>query len=286
MSILATYKNNQAQQTNRLHSPNLWYDCDRDSLRTGDVDGFYFFDDFLDFNLPATQTTAVTQGRYTAYCATAGQWIQDAMPHSATAGVGNGWISGLCDTDGDAMCIGTNSAPLLLTTTQTGKAWFEARIATTSILTNMGQIFCGLCESPALAAYSATVPLGNADVANATNAMLGFRRAEDGLTVLDTVYADHSTTYGVVKASANSGVIAANTAFKLGIKVDMSDSTRCVRFYVNGLECADAMTKATLLGTTYLDVSQLGPCLAFYADSAGTADYLYMDWWALASTLG
>lgn len=271
---------------NRLHSPNLWYDCPMGGIINKSVDGLHFFDDFLTFNLPATQTTAVTQGDYTAYCATAGQWIQDAMPHSSTAGVANGWISGLCDTDGDSMAIGTNSAPILLTTTQTGKFWFEARIATTSILTNMGQIFLGLCESPALAAYSSTVPLGNADTANATNAMIGWRRAEDGLTVLDTVYADHSTTYGVVQASANSLTLAANTAIKLGIKVDMGDATNCVQFYVNGIRTSTSMTKAALLALTYLDVAQLGPVLAFYADSAGTADYLYMDWWGYASTLG
>lgn len=270
--------------TNRLHSPNLWADCPLDAIREANRDGFYFFDDFLDFNLPATQTSEVTQGRYKAYCATAGQWIADEMPHSTTAGVGNGWISGLCDTDGDSMAIGTTACPVLLTTTNTGKAWFEARIATTSILTNMGQIFCGLGENR-VAAFTSTVPLGNADTANATNAMIGFRRAEDGLSVLDTVYADHSATYGVVKASASSGVLAANTAIKLGMKIDMSDTLRCVRFYVNGLECADAMTKAALLALSFVDVSGLGPLLAFYADSAGTSDYLYLDWWAVASTL-
>lgn len=277
--------------TNRLHSPNLWYDCP-DDLKKGvsgggtisGSQGIGFFDDFLDYTLPGTQTTVVAQGRYKAYCAASGQWISDNMPHSTTAGVGNGWVSGLCDTDGDSMAIGTEACPIVLTTTQTGKVWFEARIATTSILTNMGQIFCGLNENR-VAAFSSTVPLGNGDTANASAAMLGWRRAEDGLTVLDSVYADHSTTYGVVQASANSGVLAANTPIKLGMKIDMGDATNCVTFYVNGLPCTTTMTKAALLALSFVDVSGLGPCLAFYADSAGTADYLYLDWWGYASTL-
>lgn len=271
--------------TNRLHSGNLWrLGTDENTYRARG--GTWFFDDFLDYTLPGTQTTVVAQGRYKAFSATAGQWISDNMPHSTTAGVTDGWISGLCDTDGDAMAIGTEACPIVLSTTGNRKMVFEARIATTSILTNMGQIFCGLCENR-VAAFSATVPLGNqttaAPVANASNAMIGFVRAEDGLSVLNTLYADHSTTYGTIGSTASTGVLAANTAIKLGMYFNPDDTDRCVRFYVNGLECSTAMTKAALLATTYLDVAGLGPCLAFYADSAGTADYLYMDWWGYAT---
>ncbi len=204
------------------------------------------------------------------------------MPHSTTAGTAGGIISGLCDTDGDSMAIGTYASPFLLTTTMSGKLWFEARIATTSILTDMGQIFCGLCENR-VAAFSSTVPLGNGDTLNTSNAMIGFRRAEDGLGVLDTIYGDHSATAGVIGAAANS-TLAANTWIKLGMVFDPSDALRCVRFFVDGVECLTAMTKAALLALTYVDVSGLGPCLAFYADSAGTADYLYLDWWRVAQT--
>lgn len=279
MGAFPTYARNFTSNSNRLHSPNLWRrGPGLDAVQNGYRDGTYFFDDFLDYTLPGTQTTVVAQGRYKAYSASAGQWVSDNMPSSTTAGVADGWISGLCDTDNDAMAIGTEASPIVLSTTGTRKCIFEARIATTSILTNMGQIFCGLNENR-VAAFSSTVPLGGGDAFNTSSAGIGFRRAEDGLSVLDTIYWDHSATESVVQSTASTGVLAANTAIKLGLFFNPDDTDRCVRFFVNGLECTTAMTKAALLATTYLDVAGLGPCLAFYADSAGTADYLYLDWW-------
>ncbi len=268
----------------RIPSPAIWADCPWEDIidPRSAIDGIAFFDDFVDYTLPGTQTSEVAQGRYKAYSATAGQWATDNMPHSTTAGTAGGIISGLCDTDGDAMAIGTQACPFLLTTTQNGKLWFEARIATTSILTNMGQLFCGLGESR-VTTFSSSVPLGNADATSNALAMIGFNRLEDGLGALNTSYADHATSWTDIGAAANS-TLAANTWIKLGMKIDFKDTLRCVRFYVDNVECANAMTKAALLATTYLDVSGMGPLLAFYADSAGTADYLYLDWWRAAQT--
>lgn len=269
----------------RRYSPAIWDDCPLSSIREGSIDGTIFEDDFVDYNLPATQTTVVTQGRYKAYCATAGQWITDYMPHSTTAGTGGGIISGLCDSDGDSMAIGTQACPFILTSTMSGKLWFEARIATTSILTNMGQLFCGLSENRSQT-YSATVPLGNADATESSGAMIGFNRLEDGLGVLNTSYSDHASVWTDIGAAANS-TLAANTWIKLGMKFEpKGDPLRAVRFFVDNVECSAAMTRAALLATTYLDIACLGPCLAFYADSAGTADYVYIDRWRCVQTYG
>jgi hypothetical protein len=173
---------------------------------------------------------------------------------------------------------------LLLTTTQTGKVYFEARIATTSVAANTGQIFCGLGEVQVLGTtgFTASVPLGNANATANSLAMVGFNRLENGTTNLNTSYADHATSWTDVQALAYTG-LAANTWIKLGIKIDFADTARCVRFFVDGIEQTTAMTKAALLALTYLDVSCLGPMLAMYADSAtSTTDYLYMDWWQIA----
>ncbi len=264
----------------RIASPAIWADCPWEDILDprSAIDGIAFFDDFLDFPLPGTQTSEAWLGRYKVYNTGSGKWITDAMPHSATASTTGGVVSTLCDTDGDAAALGTQASPFLLTTTMTNsKLWFEARIATTSILTNMGQLFCGLAENQ-IATFGAATPLANADATASTLAMIGFNRLEDGLGVLNTSYADHAATWTDIGAAANS-TLAANTWIKLGIKVNMADTLRCVRFYVDNVECANAMTKAALLATTYLDVSGLGPCLAFFADSAGTADYVYIDWW-------
>ena len=260
----------------------IWGDCPIQEILEDNDRGIMFFDDFLDWGLPGTQSTEINLGRYKVYSAANGKWITDAMPSSTTASVVGGVVSGLCDTEGDAAAFGTQACPFLLTTTQKGKIWFEARIATTSILTNMGQLFCGLAENQ-IATFGVATPLDNANATAATMAMIGFNRLEDGLGVLNTSYADHAAAWTDVQAAANS-TLAANTWIKLGMMIDFSNSLRCVRFFVDNVECTSAMTKAVLLATTFLDVSGLGPCLAFYADSAGTADYVYIDWWRVAQT--
>jgi hypothetical protein len=181
------------------------------------------------------------------------------------------------------MAIGTQASPFSFLTTANTKGWFEARIATTSILTNMGQLFCGLCEN-AVITYGAATPLANADATASTGAMIGFNRLEDGLGVLNTSYADHAAVWTDVGTAANS-TLAANTWIKLGMTWDFrptADTTRAVRFFVDDVECSSAMTKAAVLALTHLDAKGLGPCLAFFADSAGTADYVYLDWWRAA----
>lgn len=264
---------------NRTRSPNIWKDCPWDQIENGEVDGVTFKDDFADFVIPGTQTTAIWKGRYAVY-AGSGSWAADAMPHSATP-LGTGGIISALPGDNASVVIGTQSCPFSLLTTQLGKLWFEARIATTSILTNAGQLFCGLGET-AVTTYSATIPLGNANATSNALAMIGFNRLEDGLGVLNTSYADHATSWTDVQASANT-TLAANTWIKLGMTFDPKDSARCVRFFVDNIECTTAITKAVLLATTNLDAVGLGPLLAFYGDSEGS-DYVYADWWRVAQT--
>lgn len=263
--------------TNRdMNGSNLiWGDCPMQEIKEGSRNGYFFEDDLTDFWIPGTQTTAIAKGRYVVY-AGSGNWANDAMPHSATGPATGGIISAL-PGDNASVVIGTAECPFNMLTTQVGgKIWFEARIATTSILTNAGQLFCGLGET-AVTTYSATIPLGNANATSNALAMIGFNRLEDGLGVLNTSYADHATSWTDIGAAANS-TLAANTWIKLGMKVDFANTTRCVRFFVDNVECTTAMTKAALLALTSLDAVGLGPILAFYGDSEGS-DYVYLDWW-------
>ncbi len=273
----------------RLPSPDIWGDCPWMELqdpRSG-VNGVTFFDDFTDFWIPGTQTTAIAKGRYVVF-ASSGNWAPDAMPHSSAAGVNaEGGVISAVPGDGASVVIGTATCPFFLgTTNSASKGWFEGRVATTSILTNAGQMFFGLAQT-AVTTYSVTIPLGNADAISSALAMIGFNRLEDGLGVLNTSYAD-SPTPGVtawtnIQATANS-TLAANTWIKLGMRWDFTaqaDPARAVRFFVDNIECSTAMTKAALLALTSLDAVALGPCFAFYGDSEGS-DYVYIDWWRVA----
>lgn len=275
-------QNGQVNNDNKP-SPAVWDSCPFLELLNGRLNGFAYHDDFIDFPLPGTQTTEIQNGRYKMYNTGAGVWRVDTMPHASTGFQTRGVISNLCDTDGDAAAIGTQACPLTFDTTLRSRAWFEARIATTSILTNMGQLFCGLAENSTMT-FGAATPLANADATASTGALIGFNRLEDGLAVLNTSYADHASSWTNIQASANT-TLAANTWIKLGIMFDntsQSDPLRCVRFFVDNVECTSAMTRAALLALTYVDAVGLGPCLAFFADSAGTADYIYADWWRWA----
>ncbi len=287
MTNTVQYRGNQGandpELTDRLPSPHIWGDCPLTGIQFGTVNGITFFDDFTDFPLPGTQTTEIALGRYKVYCATAGVWQYDDMPHTATpAGGMGGIVSVLCDSDEDSAVLAVQDCPFSLDTTQAnGKLWFEARIATTSILTATTNFFVGLAEN-GVATYAATNPMDDDDALTGTVAMIGWRRAIAGLATLDTVYSDHAVTFTNILAAANASPLTqlkANTFIKLGFKFDPNNSAACVQFYVNGIEAPTPLTKAALLALTHVDVKGLAPCLAVSAGASGTAAYTYIDWW-------
>jgi hypothetical protein len=114
--------------------------------------------------------------------------------------------------------------------------------------------------------------------------MIGFNRRSTDLGVLRTSYVDRATSFTDVSATANS-TLAAQTWIKLGMRFDpnFSDNTRAVRFFVNNLECSAALSKATLLATTYLDAKGLGPIFSV-ASGGSTTSYAYIDWWRCVQT--
>lgn len=275
-----TFANNGAVNTDNKPSPAVWGRCPFEELQAGrTLNGWAWHEEFTDFPLPGTQTTEISLPgtRWKVYSTTAGVWAADQMPHATTIAQGKGIISALTDTDGDMAVIGTHSCPFLLDTTVPGMAIWEARVALTSILTNMGQWFVGLGENSAVT-FGAATPLANADALSTGDAKIGFNRLEDGLAVLNTSYADHAAAWTNIGASAYTA-LAANTWVKLAMIFDpKGDPLRCVRFFVNNVEMTTAMTRAALLALTHLDAKALGFVMAFFADSAGTANYQYIDW--------
>lgn len=265
------------QTTDRGPSAGVWGDCPVtiQDLRNDPTLGWFFDDDFTDFGLPGTQTTEINLGRYKVYNTGAGKVITDSMPTATGTATRGGIISMLCDTAGDQSVIGTHACPFSLNASA-GKLWFEGRIATTSIATNMTHIFFGLGNN-ADVTFGAAIPLADADATGTAVALAGFTRLEDGLGVLNTSYTDEAASYTHVQTSAGS--IAANTWIKLGMKFDPNGGSNCLSFYVNGAKTTTSLSATTLAALTHLDASGLGPVFAQFADSAGTANYAYLDWW-------
>ncbi len=271
-----------AANTDRNLSPFIWKDCPFLEIQAGRVNGVAFSDDFQDFGLPGTQTTEINLGRYTVYNTGAGKVISDSFPNGTPA-IPGGFISMLCDTAGDQSVIGTHACPFTLKSTVAGKLWFEARIATTSILTNMSHIFVGLGNNSDVT-FGAAIPLADADATGTAEGLLGWTRLEDGLGALNTSYTDEAAVYTHVQTSAGS--IAANTFVKLGMIFDPNAPVaQRINFFVNGVPTTTPMTNTTLAAFTNLNASNLGLVFAQFADSAGTANYAHMDWWRCAQLI-
>lgn len=265
------------QSTDRGPSNGLWYDAPSISkLRDNPTLGWFHDDDFVDFGLPGTQTTEINLGRYKVYNTGSGKVITDSMPTATGTATGGGIISMLCDTAGDQSVIGTHACPFSLRGSAGGKLWFEARIATTAITTNMSHIFVGLGNN-ADVTFGAAIPLADADATGTAVALYGFTRLEDGLGVLNTSYTDEAATYTHVQTSAGS--IAANTWVKVGFTFDPYGGSSAGKFFVNGTQCTTVLSATTLAALTHLDASGLGLVFAQFADSGGTANYAYLDWW-------
>lgn len=278
MNNYVTFRGTQGSNTpntGRGMSPGLWGDCPLPEVILGNQDGVHFFDDFLDFGLPGTQTTEINLGRYKVYNTGAGTIATNAsLGGTLTSG---GIISMLADTAGDGSAIATQASPFLLTgsTTNSGPMWLEARMAITGIATNNAQWFFGLGDNSAYT-LGAAKPLGDANAVASDVPFLGLQVNEDGLGVVRGVYADEAATWTEVEDSV--GTFAANTFAKVGLKYDPSNSTSCVQFYFNGIPASSVISAATLAGLTNMDAHPLGIVWAMFADSAGTSTYGYCDW--------
>jgi hypothetical protein len=237
MSNKQQYSGTSVADTDNSMS-NFWADCPIAEIRSGWRRGWFQDDDFCEFAPIGFATGAVQTteggiaGKYKAYCATAGTWVPvNAVP---TTDVGGGIIRALCDTAGDQAALGFGSSPFLLNNTA-GKLWGEARIAITGIATNNAQVFVGLGENNVMT-FGASQPLGDADAANATGAMIGHNILEDGLGVLNACYQDRSTTWVNPTSGTGIGTVAANTFHKVGWVYDPRDSTNAFTWYVNGVK--------------------------------------------------
>ncbi len=275
------YSQNLTPDAQNQLSMSIWADCPQTEIRNGIQRGWYQADDFTELSITGTQTAELlgVGGKYKLFNASgatstaAWQANQNAIPTTDSPG---GYLRGQCNTNGHSAAFGYHGTPFILSPTA-GKLWGEARIAMTGIATDNTQVFVGLAEN-GVAAYSATVPLGDADVANTSMGMIGFNVLEDGLGRLNAAYQDRATAWVNPTGGTNIGQMAANTFIKVGWKYDPANSLEAFQWFVNGVKRA-SISGTTLANLTNIDVRGLGLCLAMYADASGTANFVYLDWW-------
>lgn len=261
--------------TGRGLSPAIWGDCPIGSILEGSVPGVMIADDFEDFPLIGTQTTQIAHGRYKVFNTGGGTVAGVSAVNSVE--LGKGILDIGLDTADDSGSI-AQSYPCFLLSSTAGKLWFEARLAYTPILTNGIGWFLGLAET-GLWTLATGVPFNGGDAITNTASAIGFRKEEDGLGVIDTVYSDRATSFTNIGDAAAS-VAAAYEFVKLGMVFDPNAAAaNRITFYKNNLALADRLSAASLAALTNLDANALGLLFAAVADSAGTSGHAYLDWW-------
>jgi hypothetical protein len=271
--------------TNRLWSPVIWEDCPWSDLVEGNVQGVYFFDDFLSF--PITPPT------------TEGNWSQYAMFSStggtATAGTGQGGELTIgSDGDNEGASLRTLAVPFKIART-TKKFWFECRVKSSTITDTKHGFFIGLWENVAL---TATVPIAAAGTLSDNN-FCGFHRLEGDGDQIDTVYKADGVTQVSVQTDAlpTASVLVADTYIKLGMvfEPDIDPMVHDVgltslgkynlTFYANGVRLTTRKQIPSAAGTDFPNDVALGLAFAVLNATGTTPGTSTIDWWRAAQII-
>jgi hypothetical protein len=274
MALITAYKGDNAH--NGL-SQSIWADFPiSDSLKdptcVNDV-----FDDFE--NMPTfNSATAVLSDKY-GYISDTGVVINGlatvADADSLTTGY-KGAVEFNIDSDNDIAAIQWGGASVFLSDTagDERKMWFEARVATTTVVTQ--SLFIGLAERDMTASGDVVFSDGGAI---ADISCVGFRILEADSDGWDAI---HQLNGGggevVVLNEAQVGV--ATTFYKFGMKYVPSGEAldnKILTYYVNGVEVASVTSIAI---ATFPDAVGLAPLFVMKAHAA-TLD-ARMDWWRCA----
>lgn len=272
-------RQNKTAVTGRKCSPAIWGDfpareiLDPRSRR----DGIYRRHDFSDLPLQGTLTTQISNGQFKVFGDT-GNTITRVVSINSVL-VPGGAMQLALDTDNDEVAIADAYPSFLMTGLKTNgaqKLCFELCYAQDTVVTNKASVFFGLANVDAVT-LSTTVPLNDGDPIDASMYAVGFRIAEDGLGVIDTVRTDGATSFTNIGAG-EGGTLVGYTFKKLGLVYDPYNVDRCVRFFTDNVECATALTAAQVVAFTNIDANGLGFLFAATADSAGTTHKSFIKW--------
>jgi hypothetical protein len=272
MSNVVQYRGNQGTNdanTTRGFSPFIWADCPWDAIARGSIDGIQDFDDFLRGQLTPTITTTIDVNNYLMFGSSGATVTYDDAQGGAIV---------LAETtDNESVNITTEQHPYRLTQGG-GDFWFEARIKLALTATTENSWAVGLMDTTAT---TATVPLTAAGAIADVN-FVGFHKPEANTTAYDTSYKADGVT--LVEVNSDVGAIANATYFKVGMKYKNSDNK--LRFFINGVQCANTKTLPNATGTDFPADIGLGFVLALGVGAAASDNTLSCDWWRACQRIG
>lgn len=259
-----------SSDTARHRSPAIWSDCPWDLIRSGEMGGVAFFDDFdtVGFTVPTTEGQIGPY--YKAFTSTGGTIKPTTVARGGVVELGS-------DGDDEGASIATCSPPFQIIRGD-GKLWFEARVKVNTIAVTKFDAFIGLGE---LMTLTATVPITATAGAMADQNFVGFLRPGTSTTgdgsILRFCYKANGVTAVTVKDTASTFV--ADTYIKLGFTFDPIDYK--LRFFIDNVLQLTTYTVVSAAGTDFPNDVLLGP-IAAVLNTAVNTSLFSIDWWRVA----
>lgn len=253
------------------YSPAIWADCPLDLLRTGEISGALIEQNgWGNFPLAGTQTTEIGHSIWKVF-ATATGTIAPVSSVNSTEMIGAPLqFSSGATGDNETLSIAQSYPCFLMSglTTNSGKLWFEVELAINTIAVSTLGWMAGLAETE-LWTLATGVPFNSGDAITNSASFIGFRKEEDGLGVVDTVYSDRATSFTNIGDA--EGSMAANTFIKYGLVYDPKEATNCVTFYENGIALTTKFSRTNITDRTNLDANSLGIIISQINDSGASS---------------
>ncbi len=273
-------------------SPNIWNRCPLSFTKKFYPEGHVRWD-ASKLSLAGTQTTQIAGPIDGTKVFSTTALVVDAVGTVGST-VWGGAIRFGSDTDNDSSSLAQAYPTFRMSGLKSSSSplWFEGCVAQSSLATSTNGWFMGMAETD-LWTLATGVPFAGGDgLADAGGgvghaAAIGFRKEEDGLGVVDTVYTDRAVAFTNI-GDAEGSITAVNTFTKFGFFYNPLvgqkdyDSSRIIQFFQNNVALTTPMTKAALTALTYLDAGLLGPIFSVVADSGGTASKVYLKWLEVA----
>lgn len=263
-------------------SPNIWAKCPLAWIKKYYPEGHVRWD-VTKFSLAGTQTTEIAGPiPGTKVFASSGGAVNAVSAVNSVEKWGGAIQFGV-DTDDESASLAQAYPSFRLSglPATSNRLWFEACVSLSSIATDTVGFFIGLAETE-LWTLAAGVPFNGGDAITNSASAIGFRKGEDALGVVDTVYSDRATSFTAI-GDDEASVSAANTFVKLGFTYDPGPGNdfnvdRIINFYQDNAVLSTGVSKSTLTGLTNLDANALGPLVALIADTGGTAVKMHLKW--------
>lgn len=259
----------------RMPSASIWKNCPWDELNAGQLDGFTYWNDFVQghysqaANVAASATTIRDGGMCAFTGATAGGTVAPALDSPY------GVVKLANTTDGETtilQALGNGNIAGQVVFEAGRRVWFEARVKVLNTTTNEHDIFVGFGEE-GLAV--------NAGVITAADALtdkdlIGFNKLGAATTALTITH--NTAGGGGVTNLATATTIAADTWANYGIVCDGTT----VFFYKDGVQ----ITSVLLSATNFPDGEEMAFYYALVAGSGGGDEVASIDWLKVAMQRG